>query len=1236
MKKHLYLLFTFILCSAVFLLASCDNFMNGSEAQEQFEKIIDKANAKSYTIIVSQDNTMGSFLSSGDKSCQLGYAIEVQYTVKKDLYIYKGLKAVSKSDESKSLADCVEFTEIDKDDQRGVYKTSIKLVKDSDDILIIPDCVLVPNVVAAECKPDSNMISEQDSTVNIAFNKPVKVVDFLDLSINDTSGQSLTEYFGEPYFSADSKNLLIPVNNQKHLLALTEPETTTKEIIVKLNLASIQDLEGNKGNGIVTHKYRVNNKRDNVIPVLAAAKVYSSNDTEAPNYKELTGKAFSDWASTGDGYGDYGKNHIADSVYIEIEATDTGSGIAGFLLKERLIKNVDGSNVDSVTGSYHIEAKATDVENHYAATYKLNSLNDGIVELEIFAEDNAQNLSKKSVKYYVVKDTQIDSGYITFKEEIGQFPDTSAGWKAAIPVVEGDTQNVSITLSDNAKDHWYSGANCVSDYDIQAFWGYAEDEITNPVKITGNKFTFTRDVNKFVYIKLICKDLMGNEKEIIKRMSPRAEVSLSEWGNMDLANTEMLYILNNDVQAASSAQSITQYCQLIYRFYENENDLQNYTDVFAIPSHNSFFEETEEIINACNLIGKGTEAQEKYTGRIDIFLSSKIGDFPSPRSLNYCTVPVTGWSSEWPYVSLEDKSLSSAIVTETTTVKAFGPENSPYLKEAFKLKAEPKSNGCYKITISDYMTEAAKEKNLTFTFYALPYGAKEYAPEEQVSEEDRNAKYWESGRAVISKNPELFLSSQMKYLFFITATDSEAKKEYAPYEIPDYTGYGRFYLIQNFSYPFYLNNETTTKNELVLTEDLTPPYIQLLGYDVKKYMFNSAGGFAITAPVEMTNNSFSIPGESTLYKNEKGNFEFTYYILPNTTGSLNLIPSYTVSELEKKYSAFAKKFEYEDHSNGDNIGMSLNIPYGNLEEGFYTLAVVAKDKFENTAVYTYPFLNNTLGALPYTKELQSDWIQTDETGNGYSERYYKFNIDANDSKHPEIKTVTVNGNQVSTINVNLERCTSFYGNNWSWEIPIDLCNDEQNNTPSFEHKIPLSTNGDIIDGKWYRLNAWYGFNDSLSVNGKGFYAKEYIYLGTDLETAEWNNNTSWFTCNLKNCFDGLNGVQIFADNDVLVHTMYSSEKLTNSRLDKDAAAIWETKGIETGLMVYERSRPEVESYEDPDNPGIFLTRLINTKDTLNVNYDLSNLSEIPSGCWYTTILHFVDGTVLMTDIKQKQ
>ena len=81
--------------------------------------MIKEANAKSVTLVISQDNTMGTFLSSGDKECKLGYSINVQFNLKKHSYIFKGIKAVSTTDEEVSRDDCIEFTITDRDDDKG-------------------------------------------------------------------------------------------------------------------------------------------------------------------------------------------------------------------------------------------------------------------------------------------------------------------------------------------------------------------------------------------------------------------------------------------------------------------------------------------------------------------------------------------------------------------------------------------------------------------------------------------------------------------------------------------------------------------------------------------------------------------------------------------------------------------------------------------------------------------------------------------------------------------------------------------------------------------------------------------------------------------------------------------------------------------------------------------------------------------------------------------------------------
>ena len=154
------------------------------------------------------------------------------------------------------------------------------------------------------------------------------------------------------------------------------------------------------------------------------------------------------------------------------------------------------------------------------------------------------------------------------------------------------------------------------------------------------------------------------------------------------------------------------------------------------------------------------------------------------------------------------------------------------------------------------------------------------------------------------------------------------------------------------------------------------------------------------------------------------------------------------------------------------------------------------------------------------------------------------------------------------------------------------------------------------EGKWFRIKAFYGFNDSDSTSGKGFYDMEYIFIGNP-------------ACEVKNCIEGLNGIVVYCDNTVLAHTLYSKTKLTRSKYEKDAASIWENKGAETGVWLLktvpwrQKTRPDDGQPDGWEQPVKMIT------------YNASNYDFVPTGYYFVTVFHFADGTVTMTDIKQK-
>ena len=1431
MKKHLYLLLALIFSFSAVVLTSCDNFMNGSEALDQFEKIIDVANAKTYIILVDQDTTKGSFLSSGDKECLVGYTIDLQYTVDSDNYIYNGLEAVSKVNQNNSRADCVEFTKMSSavDEKAGVYKVQVKLIKESDDIMIRAKCTQIPKIVSItpeftpsgydqdtlvkitfnkainpqtfenydcvsifsdssdlkadffeapaltdnntvlvfgpkqdkhiitpdsgkkmditvsinfngekdaegivitdnkthsyrinesfgnqeistllvkedensktgffditgqikctvgysvdlqftvkksdyvfvgleavsktnnpdfnaeefvdfailenksdadsgiytinvyvkkfsddilikpKCDPVPKVVSispeyetggcEQDSTISIEFNKPVETTEYFSPSITDASGNNLAEYFDKPYFSEDSKILYIPTIKTKRLLDV-KGSTEIRDIIVKLDLSDFKDTDGNYGSGLYQYKYRVNKTLDSVKPILTSVDLYASSEMK----KHLTPTAFENWNSTGTGFGDFGTNHIKDSVYIEVDGYDADSGIAGFIVKEKIIRYTDETVVSVSPTSTNISCIKNEETGKYYADYDLNTVYDGIIELEIFVEDYAGNCSEQSKKFYVLKDTMIDTTNISFEQEAIGFPDPNAsGYKeaceailASVPNVTGDEQTVELSISETfangkkaAQDYFYS--NFYSPYEFSVYWGYSEEAATNEItKNSQNKYVFTRDVSKLVIIRVVCKDELGNEKEIIKRMVPRAEISVGETRDeIQLKNQSSLLI---QCKTNTSTTGLNCYYNCIYEFSDGNKVIYSGTTATSPLSEWTL----------SSVCGQYYEAGNYPTGIVKVYLTSTIGDFPSPASLNYLSRTISSWTEDvytgqyFPDFGTSEQEISSDSNAEITTVKAYGPEGKDYIsRNPIKIKTTPITNsGSFKVVIDDYWTDEGKADNVDYSFYVLSWVQK-----------DATIKAFEPYNSITSKTPEIILGSYMSYKVYVMASKNNTM--YCPLSYSDYITVEGFLADNADSFEILLNDSTTPIKDLILRKDVVPPKVTLfqngLGFP---------GGFEIIAPNDDVWDPFAEsnnPGEigasvSNMFKNEEGKYEFTYYIIPNPSNNIKLIPSYTLEELRTDYRRFVKTFEYVN----DGWDSILSIPYGDLTEGFYTISFVVEDTNGNAAVYTYPFVKNVLGKLPYKLERKYRYIYYDEEhpeNGGYSDSWLEFSIE--EAKRDSLK-ITKNGEDALKIVIKFEK-PEYNGNYWEDDgyISPDLCYSWEDVNGLSIRKLTFKPNRINYvtpmaqdSNPWRRIKAYYGFEDSDTSVGKGFYNLEYVFIG--------ENNY----CDIKNCLDGLNGIQIFSNNSVLVHTMYSDSKLTDSKYTKNAITTWETKGAETGL----------KTYQCPVNEST------GNNETLNVTYGLNNLDNIPTGCWYTTIVHFADGTTVMTDIKQK-
>ncbi len=248
---------------------SCEGFLENNTFVDQLKSDIEYANASECRLIVYSDPAMGSFISSGEKSCKLKYTTDLQFTVNSSNYVFKSLEAVNYKNNSVSMADYVEFTTLEADSKNGIYKIQVKLLKESDEILIRPACILLPKITEITPNFESSGC-DQDTSIKIAFNKAMNAETFGNFSCISVfaDGVYVSDYFATPEFSSDSKNLYLrPLGAQDNSKLLLAPDGNleTKNITVKVNLLGEQkDCDGISVIQNLEHIYKINRNYGNL------------------------------------------------------------------------------------------------------------------------------------------------------------------------------------------------------------------------------------------------------------------------------------------------------------------------------------------------------------------------------------------------------------------------------------------------------------------------------------------------------------------------------------------------------------------------------------------------------------------------------------------------------------------------------------------------------------------------------------------------------------------------------------------------------------------------------------------------------------------------------------------------------------------------------------------------------------------------------------------------------------
>lgn len=227
-------------------------------------------NQRKVNVLVESEEAFGKFLSSGEKECTVGYTIEIQFTVKKDIYHFSDFEAVSSGANHESRADCIEFLEKNYDEDTGVYKARVRVIEGKNDILIRPVCIELPKVTEITPKMESTGC-DQDTVIAISFNKPMDPLSFIDsngkyscFTLTSFDGDDLKDYFSDPVFSSDNRTLYLKplgANDIKKLMLIPDQAKNSLGIKVQYNFANVKDSQGLGLTQLLqngSHEYKIN------------------------------------------------------------------------------------------------------------------------------------------------------------------------------------------------------------------------------------------------------------------------------------------------------------------------------------------------------------------------------------------------------------------------------------------------------------------------------------------------------------------------------------------------------------------------------------------------------------------------------------------------------------------------------------------------------------------------------------------------------------------------------------------------------------------------------------------------------------------------------------------------------------------------------------------------------------------------------------------------------------------
>lgn len=1112
-------------------------------------------------LVTFANNSSGGVMNySGSKYLSMGETIQLIYTTSSG-FNFTGWSITGN------------IAAIDFDEEKLSEKTIIITAKNVGTVNITGDSVFYPEIDDYEPKYNINGV-ECDTPVTVTFNT---LMDHSTINkdtvkiTNKKTGADLSKYFD---ISCRDVNLITVVDFKvdESITELFKSNIlSTFDIRILFNQNEIKSSEESGGAELTGLKYdwyyRINSGTEKVLPHITEMHLYKTKNADGSYSDELTDKDFAEWEDS-----DFYQNHVR-KVYLKIFGYDDDSGLSHLNYSEKLFRTTIGTK-SSLVAENNILGNKDDFEiveelPNGSVVYKYENeiefsttYPDGVINFEFELEDRAGNTAEKK-SYYVIKDSGV-SGESVKDTGLLRYPRFAVnGIDTVYFVFEPKNYSWNKILIDT----FYKDSNDNSYTDVLSVkkveWGYSIDDnmnVLNPIIATEtfdtpfnetiyrdqSYYKFDRDENRETYLRVTVEDSVGN---IYLKT-----VAIPE---------KAVYIGQREGASGYMFKAYNENCPLEYSYAY----LLNY---FWDPEYNDY---------NCSVSSVYSVNYHTYNG------VSYIESWHDPKCVVFANrYDFNDWEICGTFSQIYDADGEAIEFVETDM-----DEN---LELITSMGAVVQNSG-YVDVLAEYPDSFEKNPNLTYLV------------------------------AIRKDDEEGYTYTEGSYIHLL---------------------YGEEYWVT----PAVMNNKREFKYgkevKIVITEDTVPPEMSIIGVN------NGTHSYYQTSPnfVKVT-----VPTDATGIKVEDdGLVHMQYWVIANES-----VKTGFKERQEADIISYPSKYITYDPLNPPSY---LRLPLDDAPENSYTVYVKLVDSSVN---HNYKFFNL------YTKNVLREYDASFTYENEYQFADYHYNIGLYDtfrySEKFDLQWWVDKGYikywQNAVPYFSDEEDEELIDPNLDWSdryemlqylagvrearIINEYCADHYTfvSKPAFVYHMD-DTDSAIITVEAYENNDWnqissnYTSSHCLAVaftedgeiqwndkNGQNYdyltyssnlfdYSDKFLrVLAVDVEGAGIIHNY-WKTiyvypdyyknnivCNNKNIMELSNGLQVFTDKPVLVHTYSCSSNLGD---DPD---LWLNHGFETGIV---------------------------QKDT-TFTYDKSYLKDVPAGSYYTTVVHFIDGTTLMTTPKIK-